>query len=610
MNFLSKVLYKYLGPTAIHLQHELILLATLCIFTSASFYATYHSNKSIFHSASSSSSTSSSSPHYNIVDQTINLDFHRNECLYIFFSTIWLARHLLHRIICTTEVNTSILTNRTLTKRSHYQIHPTFLSTLYKIYIWLSCDGQYFDIPFCPLNLATHEEDTSTSITSTTKTNNTSSSGGVNSNKLRIMIQIPNIKSPPGIHHHNHHLHATESLLHRKTPPLHRIYIIQLLFIIPFLVIPISIMKYLFNLLRSRKRPNHKKYYDSDDDDDFNNHNSSNSHKNKHHTNTSFSTTSSSNNNSNPNNHHSFNSSLSSTTPFSSDDDILLWDNDNINDEYIHIYLKTQRRINNNLDSIWNYIPSMQCILYVVILILMLHIGMKFYSTYMHNRYYDRTISSNNGLFYLDKKMNDLHLNNILTPQQQLQQQQQLESQNHKLSALGVQNGFHSTALNSKLMEYKFKVKQHNYFGGISTSTTSGSSSSGSNRRSNRNSETNLRVKELLYNYCLTFSSMVADKIGIPNWLVALYGPWGMSYLMMVWGIVGSLLFFGRIMLPIPDLTAGGRDNGRGSNVSGVSIVTNECINLNTFFFVSFIFLTLNLSQSILLHVLLNVEIT
>jgi hypothetical protein len=591
-----------LGPTAIHLQHELILLATLCIFTSASFYTTYHSHPSIIPSTTSSSYSTS----YYIVAGCINfLSIHRNEFLYVIFSTIWLARHLLHRIICTTDVNTSILSNRTLTKNNnHYQLHPTWLSTLYKVYIWLSCDGQYFDIPFCPLNLATYEEDTSASSISTTtaKTMSASSSGGVNQNKLRTIIQISNVKSPPSIHyrHNHHHYHATESLLHRETPPLHRIYIIQTLFIIPFLVIPISIMKYLFNLLRSRKRPNHEKYYDSDDDDDdFNNHISHNNHKNKHHTNTSSSsTTSSSNNNNhnNANNHNSFSSSLSSTIPFSNnnDDDILLWDNDNINDEYIHIHIKTQRRINTKLDTLWNYIPSIQCILYVVTFILMLHIGMKFYSTYMHNRHYERTISSNNGLFYLDKKMNDLQLNNILAPQQQQQQQQQqqMDQHNHKLSALGVQNGIHSTALNSKLMEYKFKVKQQNYFGGISKS--SGTSSRGNNSYSSRRSRggtTNLRGKELFYHYCLKFTSMVSEKIGIRNWLVALYGPWGMFYLMTIWGIVGSLLFFGRIMLPIPDLTAGGRDNwtGRGSNVSRLIIVKYE-INLNAFL-VSFILL-------------------
>ena len=63
---------------------------------------------------------------------------------------------------------------------------------------------------------------------------------------------------------------------------------------------------------------------------------------------------------------------------------------------------------------------------------------------------------------------------------------------------------------------------------------------------------------------------VVAEKLGIRNWKSTFYGPWGMFYLMTLWGTVASLCLFGRIMLPLPDLTAGGRDsgNGKGSSVS------------------------------------------
>lgn len=68
----------------------------------------------------------------------------------------------------------------------------------------------------------------------------------------------------------------------------------------------------------------------------------------------------------------------------------------------------------------------------------------------------------------------------------------------------------------------------------------------------------------------------VAENLGMNSWSSSFYSPWGMAYMVSFWGIITSLCLFGRIMLPLPDLIAGGRDawSGRGGNVSYIFVPT------------------------------------
>lgn len=46
------------------------------------------------------------------------------------------------------------------------------------------------------------------------------------------------------------------------------------------------------------------------------------------------------------------------------------------------------------------------------------------------------------------------------------------------------------------------------------------------------------------------------------------YGPWGMLCMILAWGTLGSLIFYGRVILPAPDLTCTVPVVSRGSAVS------------------------------------------
>lgn len=99
----SRVAYKTFGPTTVHLDHEVCLLVTATCLTSASLFSLY---KLSFGSA---------------------LDF-----FYLLISTLWLSRHFFHRLLCTTDVSTSL---------------SGWTHNLRWIWITITSGGQYFDIP-------------------------------------------------------------------------------------------------------------------------------------------------------------------------------------------------------------------------------------------------------------------------------------------------------------------------------------------------------------------------------------------------------------------------------------------------------------------------------
>lgn len=100
--------YKILGPTTVHLRHEFYLLTALVFFTIASLQSVYRSSLGSW-----------------------------GGCLFVFFTSLWLGRHLILRWLCTSD---------TTTTRS-----PTISGLLV---FWLTSHfmaGQYFDRPNPPV---------------------------------------------------------------------------------------------------------------------------------------------------------------------------------------------------------------------------------------------------------------------------------------------------------------------------------------------------------------------------------------------------------------------------------------------------------------------------
>lgn len=99
------ILYRLCGATTVHLEHEICLAVTATCLTCASMLSLYRS---------SFGST--------------------RDCLYILFTHLWLSRHFLHRLLCTTNVGTSLS-------------RPRLFSSIRNAWISISCGGQYFDVP-------------------------------------------------------------------------------------------------------------------------------------------------------------------------------------------------------------------------------------------------------------------------------------------------------------------------------------------------------------------------------------------------------------------------------------------------------------------------------
>ena len=95
--------YRILGPTTVHLEHEICLILTTTFLTAASLISLY----------SSSFGT-------------------RGDYTYLVLTSLWLSRHLLHRIICTTDIGTSL---------------SPWYSNLRWLYMIMTTGGQYFDVP-------------------------------------------------------------------------------------------------------------------------------------------------------------------------------------------------------------------------------------------------------------------------------------------------------------------------------------------------------------------------------------------------------------------------------------------------------------------------------
>lgn len=112
---LSHWRYKFLGPSTVHLQHEFCLLITLTFLTNASLISLY---KSSFGSA----------------PKTVLGGFLSGDYFYLLVTFACLSRHLLHRILCTTETGTS-MSHPLWNLRDHVA----------RIWIWAFSGGHSFD---------------------------------------------------------------------------------------------------------------------------------------------------------------------------------------------------------------------------------------------------------------------------------------------------------------------------------------------------------------------------------------------------------------------------------------------------------------------------------
>mmetsp|Transcript_22628 Transcript_22628/g.27744 ORF Transcript_22628/g.27744 Transcript_22628/m.27744 type:complete len:800 (-) Transcript_22628:122-2521(-) len=505
-----KILYKYLGPSTIHLQHEIALLVILMVLTIASFYSMYHSNKRVFAATIDGKLTTANKSDYNCYLQ---------ECTYVLLSTLWLGRHLLHRIICTTEVNTTTISTKFQRKNHRLQYHPTWLSELNKFWIWISSGGQYYDIPTFPIQVKLYECPSSKTLDRATATGASKGSNSKQINK-KILNILRSSKSKSSVVDR----HQMEALSNTSIPPLHRTYIVQIFIIIPFIVIPISALKYLKNKLSSRKLIS---YYDSDDEGDVIKNENTHRRPSDIASGTTHNITS---NNISSGNHNLYHYD----------------DSDHENEVYAKLYSKTQFEINAKLDILWNHIPSPQLIICILTLAIVLYLGINFYSVARMPSYYNNSGHpriAKPSVNRENRNHNNAIPNNMMTQQQQIQQHQQ---QNRFSFNLGQGLDMSPTSLNAQLMAQTFEMKQSKVSSGV-------------------NVDASLSKLRFIYRLKVWLKS----KLRFGDWKTIFYSPWGMMYMMSVWGIVASLCIFGRIMLPLPDLVAGGVDsmwNGRGSS--------------------------------------------
>jgi len=100
----AKVFYRLFGPTTIHLEHEICLWVTSMCLTIASLSCLYRSSFGL-----------------------------AGDFFYLLLTNLWLARHFLHRLICTADVGTSL--------------SKSPLQTLRWMWIIVTTGGQYFDVP-------------------------------------------------------------------------------------------------------------------------------------------------------------------------------------------------------------------------------------------------------------------------------------------------------------------------------------------------------------------------------------------------------------------------------------------------------------------------------
>lgn len=452
---------------------------------------------------------------------------HWNEVIYILLSTAWLSRHLIQRIICTTETNTSTSHHGRIGVRPQHQ--PILLSFLYKVWIWICFGGQYFDIPTCPIQLALHGQPPSSSLntlSSSTTTTSTSSNLGNKKNTLnstiRNIIQTTNVKTPVvGIVDHHHHQRTmsksySDSLVNRKTPPIHRTYIVQVFFIVPMIVVPISITKLFLSSLKSRKRLS-RGYYDSDDDDI----DTTDRRRRRR------------------NERDDIDNARNSDYEYSDTDE---------DNAYIKIHFSTQTQVNSYLDVVWKYAPPAQFVVFFIILSFFAFIGFQFYTYNTHSLAGSTNGFKGNKRFGYENyaKYNNPGMNSGFQPYAK-------NLYPGGPSSSSGNFGSESTILNAELMAQRFEMKQRQMGNEIGGSP-------------------------IYHSMRLLFSKtfQTAEKLHMKSWKQALYSPWGMLYMISLWGVVASLLLFGRVMLPIPDLTMKGRESliGKGANVRYITATT------------------------------------
>ena len=453
---------------------------------------------------------------------------HWNEIIYILLSTAWLSRHLIQRIICTTETNTSTSHHRRIGVRPQHQ--PALLSFIYKVWIWICFGGQYFDIPTCPIQLALHGQPSSSLNTLSSSTTSTSNYSGSKNNGLsstiRKIIQVTNRKTPVvGIvdHHHQRTMSKSysDSLVNRKTPPIHRTYIVQVFFIVPMIVVPISITKCFLSSLRSRKRLS-RGYYDSDDDDI-----DTDRRRRRR------------------NEWDNIDNARNSDYEYSDPDE---------DNAYIKIHFSTQNKVNSYLDVIWKYTPPAQFVVFFLILSLFTFVGFQFYTNNTHS-----LAGSTNG-FQGNKRFGYENYAKYNNPGMNSGFQPYANNLYPGGPSLSGNFGSESTILNAELMAQRFEMKQRklgNEIGG----------------------------NPFYHSMRLFFSKIfqIAENLHMKSWKQALYSPWGMLYMMSLWGVVASLLLFGRLVIPIPDLTMKGRESliGKGTNVRDV-----KATNIQSYIFI------------------------
>jgi len=103
LTWIVRFFYRVFGPTTVHLEHEICLFVTTAFLTSASLFSLYGSSFGL-----------------------------SGDCLYLFFTNLWLSRHFVHRLICTTDVGTSL---------------SPWTRNLRWVWIIITSGGQYFDVP-------------------------------------------------------------------------------------------------------------------------------------------------------------------------------------------------------------------------------------------------------------------------------------------------------------------------------------------------------------------------------------------------------------------------------------------------------------------------------
>lgn len=154
----STLAYKLFGISTVHLEHELILLVSSLFLTTASFMSLYR---------------------YSFPAT--------RDVLYIIMTFLWLSRYVFHRIICTSDTNST-----QHGPKDGWRFMNSLTARFQWIWISMTSGGQYYDVPLSMLtSLHAKEEEISNDFSNKGGEINYNTSGLHESRAVKVLLIHP-----------------------------------------------------------------------------------------------------------------------------------------------------------------------------------------------------------------------------------------------------------------------------------------------------------------------------------------------------------------------------------------------------------------------------------